>query len=181
MRGCRKPSRRRRRRSRQRRGRVTDPLPAAPPLRLPDPSLVVLIGATGSGKTQWAHEWFHPDQVVSSDRLRAVVGTGERDQRASRDAFELLDLIVEKRMRRRLTTVVDSTGLEAGRRTAWLATAEQAGVPAYAIVFDAPDDVVHARNRERGMPVPRQGVAGRVPAGPGAAGGGRRGAVSAGP
>jgi F420-dependent oxidoreductase-like protein len=131
-------------------------------LRLPDPCLVILVGASASGKSHWASEWFAPDQIVSSDRLRAVVGTGERDQRASRDAFELLSLIVEKRMRRRLTTVIDSTGLEAGRRAAWLATAEQAGVPAYAIVFDAPDEVVHARNRERGMPVPRKVVAGQL-------------------
>ena len=57
-------------------------------LRLPDPCLVVLVGATGSGKSHWAARWFGADQVVSSDRLRAVVGLGERDQRASRDAFE---------------------------------------------------------------------------------------------
>ena len=69
-------------------------------LRLPDPCLVVLVGATGAGKSAWAGAWFHADQVVSSDRLRAVVGAGERDQRASRDAFELLDLIVAKRLRR---------------------------------------------------------------------------------
>ena len=93
-------------------------------LRLPDPCLVVLVGATGAGKSHWAAEWFGADQVVSSDRLRAVVGTGERDQRASRDAFEVLDLIVGKRLRRGLTTVIDSTGLEARRRGAWRALAE---------------------------------------------------------
>ena len=63
-------------------------------LRLPDPCLVVLVGATAAGKSHWAARWFEPDQVVSSDRLRAVVGRSERDQRASRDAFEVLDLIV---------------------------------------------------------------------------------------
>src|SRR4051794_9269788 len=99
---------------------MSEALPDAAPLRLPDPCLVVLVGATGSGKTQWASSWFEPDQIVSSDRLRAMVGTGERDQRASRDAFELLDLIVEKRVRRRLTTVVDTTGLEDKRRAGWL-------------------------------------------------------------
>ena len=52
-------------------------------LRLPDPCLVVLVGATATGKSHWAGTWFEPAQIVSSDRLRAVVGTGERDQRAS--------------------------------------------------------------------------------------------------
>ena len=105
-----------------------------PPLRLPDPCLVVLVGATAAGKSHWAAAWFRPDQIVSSDRLRAVVGTGERDVRASRDAFEVLDLIVAKRLARRLTTVVDSTGLEPKRRDAWRALAERHGVPAHAVV-----------------------------------------------
>jgi F420-dependent oxidoreductase-like protein len=133
-----------------------------PPLRLPDPCLVVLVGATAAGKSRWAEAWFHPDQVVSSDRLRAVVGTGERDVRASRDAFEVLDLIVAKRMRRRLTTVIDSTGLERARRDAWRAVAERHGVPVYAVVVDAPAQEVRARNRERANPVPAKVVAGQL-------------------
>jgi F420-dependent oxidoreductase-like protein len=131
-------------------------------MRLPDPCLVVLVGATAAGKSHWAREWFHPDQVVSSDRLRAMVGTGERDQRASRDAFEVLDLIVERRMRRRLTTVIDSTGLEAPRRAAWRALAERQGVPAYAVVFDPPAAEVRERNRARGSPVPSKVVTGQL-------------------
>jgi F420-dependent oxidoreductase-like protein len=130
----------------------------APTLRLADPCLVVLVGATGAGKSQWAAEWFEADQIVSSDRLRAVVGTGERDQRASRDAFEVLDLIVAKRLRRRLTTVVDSTGLEAGRREAWRSLAERHGLPAYAVIFEPPATVVRERNRARGSPVPSKVV-----------------------
>ena len=123
-------------------------------LRLPDPCLVVLVGATAAGKSHWAARWFEPDQVVSSDRLRAVVGRGERDQRASRDAFEVLDLIVAKRLRRRLTTVIDSTGLDAGRRAAWRELAEANGVPAHAVLFDTPAAEVRKRNRARGSPVP---------------------------
>jgi F420-dependent oxidoreductase-like protein len=128
------------------------------PLRLPDPCLVVLVGATAAGKSHWAREWFEPDQVVSSDRLRAVVGTGERDQRASRDAFEVLDLIVAKRLRRRLTTVIDSTGLEPARREAWRSLAERHGVPAHVVVFDPPATLVRERNRARGTPVPSKVV-----------------------
>ena len=123
-------------------------------LRLPDPCLVVLVGATAAGKSHWAARWFEPDQVVSSDRLRAVVGRGERDQRASRDAFEVLDLIVAKRLRRRLTTVIDSTGLDAGRRAAWRELAEANGLPAHAVLFDTPAADVRKRNRARGSPVP---------------------------
>jgi F420-dependent oxidoreductase-like protein len=131
-------------------------------LRLPDPCLVVLVGATGAGKSAWARAWFDADAVVSSDRLRAVVGRGERDQRASRDAFEVLDLIVAKRLRRGLVTVVDSTGLEAKRRAGWRAMAAEAGMPAYAVVFDTPEKVVRERNRARGAPVPAKVVAAQL-------------------
>ena len=131
-------------------------------MRLPDPCLVVLVGATAAGKSSWAREWFDPDQVVSSDRLRAVVGRGERDQRAGGDAFEVLDLIVAKRMRRRLATVVDSTGLDAGRRAAWRALAERHDVPAYAVVFDTAASVVRERNRAREEPVPSKVVSAQL-------------------
>ena len=131
-------------------------------LRLPDPCLVVLVGATGAGKSAWAGAWFPPDAIVSSDRLRAVVGRGERDQRASRDAFELLDLIVTKRLARGLTTVVDTTGLEPKRRAAWRALAQDAGVPAYAVTFDVPEKLVRERNRARGAPVPPKVVAAQL-------------------
>jgi len=121
-------------------------------IRLPDPCLVVLVGATGAGKSHWAAQWFAPDQVVSSDRLRAVVGAGENDMRASNDAFEVLELIVAKRVRRGLTTVVDTTGLDAKRRAAWLALAERRGVPAHAVLFDVDGRTVRERVRGSGVP-----------------------------
>src|SRR4051794_33577594 len=127
-------------------------------MRLPDPCLVVLAGATGAGKSTWAARWFGADQIVSSDRLRAVVGAGVRDQRASRDAFEVLELIVAKRLARRLTTVIDSTGLDAARRRGWLALAERHGIPAYAVVVDPPPAAVRERNRARPDPVPSKVV-----------------------
>jgi len=141
---------------------VTEPLPDAPPLRLPDPCLVVLVGAAGAGKSHWAGQWFAADQIVSSDRLRAMVGSGERDQRASRDAFEVLDLIVAKRLARRLTTVIDTTGLEPKRRAAWREAAERHGVPVHGVLFDTDAAVVRRRNRERGQPVPVRVVNGQL-------------------
>jgi hypothetical protein len=65
---------------------VTSP-PDDQVIRLPSPSLVVLVGPAGSGKSAWAAEHFAPGQIVSSDRLRAVVGEGEHDLAASPDAF----------------------------------------------------------------------------------------------
>ncbi|MEO5901051.1 MAG: AAA family ATPase, partial [Ilumatobacteraceae bacterium] len=75
-------------------------------LELPSPCLVVLVGPAGSGKSTWAatHLGAH---VVSADSLRALVGEGANDLRASADAFAVLDAVVTARLRRGLTTVVD--------------------------------------------------------------------------
>jgi F420-dependent oxidoreductase-like protein len=87
-----------------------------------------------------------------------MVGAGERDQRASRDAFVVIDLVLDKRLRRGLTTVIDSTGLDPARRAAWRELAARHGVPAHAMVFDPPAAEVRARNRARGSPVPSKVV-----------------------
>jgi F420-dependent oxidoreductase-like protein len=124
------------------------------PVRLPDPCLVVLVGPAGCGKSTWAARSFGADQVISSDRLRAMVGTGERDQRAGTGAFEVLDLIVDHRLRRRLTTVIDSTALEAGRRRIYLDVARRRAIPIVAAVFDVPEREIRRRNRQRPDAVP---------------------------
>jgi F420-dependent oxidoreductase-like protein len=131
-------------------------------IRLPDPCLVVLVGASSAGKSHWAARWFTADSIISSDRLRAVVGRGEHDQRASKDAFEVLDLVVDKRLRRGLTTVVDSTALESERRRAYLSAAARHRVPAYAVLFAPDEEVSRARNRVRAVPVPAKVLASQL-------------------
>jgi alkanesulfonate monooxygenase SsuD/methylene tetrahydromethanopterin reductase-like flavin-dependent oxidoreductase (luciferase family)/predicted kinase len=123
-------------------------------VRLPSPCLVVLAGPVASGKSTWAAEHFPPDAVVSSDRLRALVGSGEDDIAASADAFDLLDEIVARRTARGLTSVVDTTGLDAGQRAAWLRVAREHGLACVAVTFDTPAAVCRARNRARDHPVP---------------------------
>jgi F420-dependent oxidoreductase-like protein len=140
------------------------------PVRLAEGSLVVLVGPPASGKSTWAAEQFPAGQVVSSDGLRAIVGTGEHDQRASKDAFDVLDLVVERRLRRGLTTVVDSLGTDAKRRRRWREAADRAGVPCVAVVFDVDAATCRARNRNRERPVPAGILSSMLDAWPGVRG-----------
>jgi F420-dependent oxidoreductase-like protein len=123
-------------------------------VNLPAPCVVVLVGPGASGKTTWADEHFAADVIVSSDRLRALVGSGEDDIAASADAFELLDDVVRRRLARRLTTVIDTLGLDAERRTRWLALARQHRLPCVAVAFDTPAAECRAPNRGRAKRIP---------------------------
>jgi len=126
--------------------------------RIPSNALVVLIGPSGSGKSSWAQQWFRDNQIVSSDQLRALVGTGERDQRAGTDAFELLDEILARRLKRGLLTIVDSLGFDDSRRAAWVGLAREQKMSAVAVFFATSDKDCRARNKARAEPVPSKTV-----------------------
>ena len=129
---------------------------------LPDPALVVLVGSSGSGKSVWAAEHYRPHEVVSSDRLRAVVGSGEHDLEASDDAFALLDQIVAARLRRGLTAVVDTLGLDPARRRSYLTLARNSGMPAVAVLLDTDPAECRRRNRARDQGVPAAALDGQL-------------------
>jgi F420-dependent oxidoreductase-like protein len=133
-------------------------------MRLPAPCLVVLIGPSGAGKSTWAAANFRPSQIVASDDLRALVGDGPDDQRAGTDAFAVLDLVLERRLKRGLVTVVDTLGLDAARRRQYVALAHRHGVAGHAVVFDTPPDVCRARNKQRDRPVPAKVLASQLAA-----------------
>lgn len=131
-------------------------------LTLPDPALVVLVGASGSGKSTWAAARYRADEIVSSDLLRGVVGSGPHDLDASDDAFDLLERIVDARVGRGLTTVVDTLGLDDVRRIRWLGAARAAGLPAVVVHLDTPAEECRRRNRERDRPVPAPALASQL-------------------
>jgi alkanesulfonate monooxygenase SsuD/methylene tetrahydromethanopterin reductase-like flavin-dependent oxidoreductase (luciferase family)/predicted kinase len=125
-------------------------------------ALVVLVGVSGSGKSTWAAARFARAEIVSSDELRAIVGTGPADLDATDDAFAVLEQIVAARIGRGLTTVVDTLGTDPARRQAWLAAARAARLRAVAVVLDTPADECRRRNRHRDRPVPAPALRGQL-------------------
>jgi len=118
-------------------------------IAIPDPSLVVLVGAAGSGKTTFAARHFAPDEVLSSDAYRALLSGDEADQGRTRTAFSILHREVIRRLTAGRLVVVDATNVEHHARRTLVERAQMAQVPAIAIVLALPPGVVHARNAAR--------------------------------
>ncbi|MFD9214081.1 polynucleotide kinase-phosphatase [Streptomyces sp. NPDC059544] len=118
-------------------------------LPVTDLSLVVLVGASGSGKSTFARKHFKPTEVISSDFCRGLVADDENDQSASGDAFDVLHYIVGKRLAAGRLTVVDATSVQRESRRELVQLARRHDVLPIAIVLDMPEEVCAARNAAR--------------------------------
>ncbi|QIJ65233.1 polynucleotide kinase-phosphatase [Streptomyces sp. JB150] len=118
-------------------------------LPVTDLSLVVLVGASGSGKSTFARRHFKPTEVISSDFCRGLVADDENDQSASADAFDVLHYIAGKRLAAGRRTVVDATSVQKESRRQLLDLAKRHDVLPIAIVLDVPEEVCAERNAAR--------------------------------
>ena len=118
-------------------------------LAVPDLALVVLIGASGSGKSTFARRHFLPTQVLSSDVCRGLVADDEDDQAATPDAFAVLHFIAATRLRAGRLTVVDATNVKREDRASLVQLARDHDVLPVAIVFDVPEALCLERNAAR--------------------------------
>lgn len=128
-------------------------------LILPDPCLVVLVGAAGAGKTTFAARHFSPGEVLSSDGFREAIAGDPADQRATGPAFAALHRSLRRRLADGQLTVVDATSVTARDRRPLVEAAREARIPAIAIVLDLPAATVVERNAgRRGRIVPESAV-----------------------
>ncbi|MGB3300727.1 MAG: polynucleotide kinase-phosphatase [Phormidesmis sp.] len=118
-------------------------------ITFPELSLVLLIGASGSGKSTFAQQHFKESEILSSDYYRAVVADDESDQSATKDAFEVLHFIAAKRLAAGRLTVIDATNVQPFARKSLMKLAKQYHFFVVAIVLNLPEALCHAHNQQR--------------------------------
>jgi protein phosphatase len=118
-------------------------------IKLPQLSLILLVGASGCGKSTFARKYFKPTEVLSSDYCRALVSDNENNQKATKDAFDVLYYIAEKRLKAGLLTVIDATNVQKESRNGLVALAKRFHLLPVSIVFNIDPDICHERNKTR--------------------------------
>ena len=118
-------------------------------ITIPELSLVVLVGASGSGKSTFAKKHFKPTEVLSSDYCRGLVSDDESNLAATNDAFEVLHFIAAKRLAAGKLTVVDATNVQLEARKPLVALARQYHCLPVAIVLALPEKLCREHNEGR--------------------------------
>jgi protein phosphatase len=115
----------------------------------PDLSLVVLMGASGSGKSTFARKHFLRTEVISSDYCRALVSDDENSLAATNDAFDVLHFVAAKRLAAGRLTVIDATNVKPEDRKPLIELARQYHCLPVAMVLNVAERICQERNAVR--------------------------------
>ncbi|GAA2245717.1 hypothetical protein GCM10010232_36020 [Streptomyces amakusaensis] len=118
---------------------ISTTTPAKRLLPVADLALVVLVGASGSGKSAFARRHFGPSRILSFDHCRAPVADDANDRSASAGAHDVLHHLAGERLAAGRLTVVDAH-VRAESRRRLIRLAREHDVPSIAIVFDLPEE-----------------------------------------
>ncbi|ONF73925.1 hypothetical protein AVR91_0204125 [Amycolatopsis keratiniphila subsp. keratiniphila] len=114
----------------------------------------MLIAAPGTGKSTWCRDRAELGAVLSTDRARAEIGTGEEDQAASAAAFDLVQARAADHLAAGRDVTIDATGAHPRDRARWRALAAEHGAAPVAVRLRCSLLETLRRNRSRPRRVP---------------------------
>jgi protein phosphatase len=127
----------------------TPPLQKERVITIPPLCMVVLIGASGSGKSTFAARHFLPTEILSSDAYRAVVSDDATAQNATGAAFDVLHYVAAWRLKLGKLVVIDATNVKPQDRAGFVKLAREHDVQVFAVVLHLDERICIDRNAQR--------------------------------
>ena len=118
-------------------------------LKIPEISLILLVGASSSGKSTFARAHFLPTEVISSDNCRALISDDENNLSVTKEAFEVVYFLAKKRLELGKLVVIDALNIRKDDRSKLVQLAKDNYALAVAMVLDNPIKILLERHENR--------------------------------
>ena len=105
-------------------------------LKIPEIALVMLVGASSSGKSTFAKKHFLPTEIISSDNCRALISDDENNLAVTKEAFEVVHFLAKKRLELGKLVVIDALNIRRDDRAKLVQLAKDNYALAVAVVLD---------------------------------------------
>ena len=128
-----------------------------------NPTLYLPVAVPGSGKSWKAQSLvldgsIEETAIVSPDEYRERLTDNRADQECNGIVFNIVDKIVNYRMRRHLDIYLDATNLTAKPRTELLTAALEYEYDVVVLQWDLEEEEIRERNRNRKYAVPEDAM-----------------------
>jgi predicted kinase len=114
-------------------------------------ALIILVGPPASGKSTWGKKFAQENNVVyvSTDAIRAEIGSGEADQSVSAAAFGIARRRVSTALADDKNVLIDATSVSRKARKDWINLGRGHGAFIVAVAFEVPKDELLRRDTQR--------------------------------
>ena len=114
-------------------------------------ALIILVGPPASGKSTWGKKFADDNDVVyvSTDAIRAEIGSGEADQSVSQAAFGIARQRVSQALGVGKSAMIDATSVNRKSRKDWINMVRGHGAYIIAVAFEVPKDELLKRDAKR--------------------------------